>query len=169
MNEIAVSTIAPTAAPDRSAASWVHIICGHIARGFVVLVLGYAAIEKLKNLGEFAKQVRQYGVVPEMWTEAVANIVPWFELVTVALLLVGLWRLEARLLILGMLVWFTALKLIVYMQGREIECGCFGKSILSEWLKGEWGIVLNLVLIGVLLYDWWIAKHLSTRANKSPG
>ncbi|MBL8878732.1 MAG: hypothetical protein JNG88_06385 [Phycisphaerales bacterium] len=166
----ATMNAAPAAAGQRrDALFYPRVVSGHFARACVALVLGYAAIEKLKDLGEFAKQVRQYHVAPEMWTEAIANIVPWFELATVALLLLGLWRFEARLLILGMMVWFTALKLTVYMQGREIECGCFGKSLLSEWLKGGWGIVLNLALIALLLYDWWTDRQRSTIASKSAG
>lgn len=140
----------------------------HGLRGVVAFFFAVAAITKLGDLAAFAKEIRQYRVVPDMWSEAIANIVPWLELVTAAMLIAGFWRREARILILGMLLWFTALKIMVMVQGREIKCGCFGDSILTEIFSGTWGLVLNFVLIGCLFADaWWSAARSGTRAPRT--
>lgn len=142
-------------------------VLGHVARGLVALFFAIAAVMKLKDLAAFAKEIRQYNAVPEMWTEAIANVVPWLELVTVALLVTGFWRRESRILIVGMLIYFTSLKIMVMLQERELKCGCFGDSILTEIFSGTMGIVLNIGLIGCLFYDWWADMTSSTASRRS--
>lgn len=152
----------PATAMDAQATRWLDWL-GHGLRGIVAFFFGVAALTKLWDLAGFAKEIRQYRVVPDMWSEAIANTVPWLELVTAAMLVSGFWRREARLLILGMMIWFTALKLMVMAQGREIKCGCFGDSILTDIFSGTLGLVLNFVLIGCLLVDAGWARTGSTR------
>lgn len=132
-----------------------------VARIIVAGVFGLFAIGKIEDPIKFAEQIQNYRMMPLEWTHAMAFALPWLEVVAAALLLIGLWRAEARYWILFMLVGFTVAKLYVeIIQGRHIDCGCAG-GILKDLfgasaekvLAGWNGIYLNLFLIVLLLTD----------------
>jgi uncharacterized membrane protein YphA (DoxX/SURF4 family) len=122
----------------------------------VGLVFLAAAYGKIQDPARFADEIRGYQMVPVIATNAMAYILPWTELFVALLLLAGVWRVEARVLVFAMLVVFTAAKLIAAAQGLKIDCGCFSGSIAAwtKWLNGWPGIVLNFVLLGLVALDW---------------
>ncbi|MBU0640797.1 MAG: DoxX family membrane protein [Planctomycetes bacterium] len=133
---------------DTSEASWKFTVA--FARLAVGITFLFAALVKLGDLPGFATDVRDYELLPELWTNAVAYVFPWIEAIAALLLITGIWRREARVLIATMLVGFVVLKLIVLIQQRDVDCGCFGGTILSRVFSGIPGLVLNLALLGCL-------------------
>ena len=132
-----------------------------VGRIIVAGIFGLFAFGKIEDPIKFAGQIQNYRMVPAEWTHAMAFTLPWLEIVAAALLLIGLWRAEARYWILFMLVGFTLAKLYVeIIQGRSIDCGCaggilkdlFGAS--AEKILAGWnGIFLNCFLIALLIAD----------------
>ncbi|MFO0838156.1 MAG: MauE/DoxX family redox-associated membrane protein [Phycisphaerae bacterium] len=130
-------------------------VFGWLARIAVAGLFLVAASGKLIKPETFAKEIREYRMIPDEWSNALALTVPWVEGICAVLLLSGLWRREARLLIVVMLAVFTAVKIIIVAQGRKIDCGCFGDlSALNAVLNGPTGILLNVVLL-VLCWVCW--------------
>ncbi|MBU0618511.1 MAG: DoxX family protein [Planctomycetes bacterium] len=125
-----------------------------IARLVVGALFIYAASGKISDPMKFAEEVRAYELAPIMTTNAIAITLPWLELFAGVLLIVGLWRTEARLLIFLMMIGFTFGKISVEVRGMDINCGCWGSDWLESTFRGVWGIVLNLFLIGLLLVDY---------------
>jgi uncharacterized membrane protein YphA (DoxX/SURF4 family) len=147
-----------TARPALRVAIWA-------ARGLVVLVFAYAAVEKIADPAGFAKSIRGYALFPEQLSNVLAICVPWVEIIAAFLLLIGIWRREARLLIGALLIAFIAMKAIVLAQGRKLDCGCFGAhSVLSKLTEGKWGILLNVVLLACL-----VIEALGERRLQPPG
>ncbi|MGE0479129.1 MAG: DoxX family protein [Phycisphaerae bacterium] len=136
-----------------------------LARVVVGGVFALAATMKLGDLGAFAKEVRGYQVAPDAWSHAIANVVPWLELIAVACLITGVLRREGRALLLAMLVGFTGLKFWVIYKGLKITCGCFGNTVLTKVFSGNLGIALNLVLITLLLVEYFAARALRRRVR----
>lgn len=70
--------------------------------------------------------VRAYDVLPAAGVDAVAAVLPWFELALGALLLVGL-RVRVVAIVSGaLLVLFVAGMAQAWARGLSIDCGCFG-------------------------------------------
>jgi len=118
----------------------------------------YAAGIKIGDPTAFARDIRGYELFPEIATNALAYLLPWLELASAVLLIVGCWRREARLLILAMLVGFTALKVIALGMGHDLNCGCFGDSVLSRMSVGWWGVWLNLGMLAGLAAELLIER-----------
>lgn len=135
-----------------------------LARLVVAGVFVLAATIKLSDLSAFAKEIRAYQVTPDAWSHAIANVVPWLEIITIACLLTGVLRREGRALLLAMLVGFTGLKFWVIYQGLKITCGCFGNTVLTKVFSGNLGIVLNLALITLLVVEYFAERALKRRA-----
>ncbi|MCL6481694.1 MAG: DoxX family protein [Firmicutes bacterium] len=91
------------------------------------LVLVYAAGTKLAQPWErFALSVDSYRLLPEWGVIVVARTLPWLELLLGLLLLLG-WRLRyVAPLVTALLAGFWVAMLWAYLQGLDIDCGCFG-------------------------------------------
>ena len=124
-------------------------ICRVVVGGLFI----YAALSKIIDPLKFAEEVRAYELAPVILTNAVAIVLPWLELFAGALLIIGFWRAEARLLILLMMFGFTFGKISVEARGMDINCGCWGSDWMESFFHGIWGVLLNLFLIGLLVVD----------------
>lgn len=144
-----------------------------LTRCLVAAVFILAAIGKIEGLARFAKEIRDYQLIPAEWSNALAYTLPWVELFVALLLIAGPWRREAWLLMGALVVSFTLAKLSVLLRGMSIDCGCFGEidflkkalggrvgaalsaviHSLNEFSSSRWGIALNLGLLTCWLLD----------------
>lgn len=129
-----------------------------LARAVVAALFLVAALSKLGDLDHFAKEVRGFRVIPDVWSNAVANVVPWLEIVTSAGLVIGVARRESRTLLMAALVGFIFLK--VRAEALNITCGCFGDTWLTKIFSGWAGVALNVFLLACLAVDWLIERRL---------
>ena len=124
------------------------------------VVFIYASIHKISDPPDFAHMVYLYKMTPGFLINLVAIYLPWIELVTGAVLILGMpGRRGAALL--------TGLMLLVFMgaigfnlaRGHPVDCGCFeggGHTKTHEQLFSEmrWVMVRDavmLVMVGCLL------------------
>ncbi len=160
-----MSMTTPAAVPRGGGTSWV--VFGWLARLIVAGLFLLAAYSKIIDPNVFIKEVRAYEMLPLQWTNAVALVLPWVEAVCALLLLGGLWRREARLMLVAMLLGFTALKITIAIMGRKVECGCFGDfQLLNAVLAGPMGIALNIFLLAMCWVDW---RGAQTRLARNRG
>lgn len=129
-----------------------------LARVLVAGLFIYAALSKISDPLKFADEIRAYELAPLTVTNLIAIILPWLELIAAGLLVVGIWRAEARLLIFLMLIGFTFGKISVEVRGLNINCGCWGSVWMEEMFHGIWGILLNLGLLALLVFDYWVSR-----------
>jgi uncharacterized membrane protein YphA (DoxX/SURF4 family) len=126
-----------------------------------------SAVGKIIAPEEFAEEIRAYEMLPVIVTNALAYILPWVELFAGLLLVIGVWRKEARLIIAVMLVVFTVAKAYTYAQGKQIDCGCGGSIAFLKYIyNSPQGILTNVVLLALLGVDWRAAR-LSRGAGKA--
>lgn len=130
-------------------------VTGWAARLCVGGLFLLAASSKLYDLPRFAEEIRAYRIVPVMLTNGMAYLLPWIELSAAVLLIVGLWRGEARLILFVLMVVFTIARVWAELKGLKIDCGCFGPLLpmLTEASRGPKGLVLNAGLLGLLVLD----------------
>jgi len=121
----------------------------------------YASLDKIASPAAFAKIVYQWQVAGPVPSNLVAVTLPWVELLSGLLLILGVWRREAALVIALLLVVFLAAAASVLVRGIDVvNCGCV--SVAKEavdsawppaWMKGVgWFLVTrNLLMLAAAL------------------
>jgi putative oxidoreductase len=95
-------------------------------------VFVFASLYKIQEPYEFALSVATYQILPLGVVNLFALIVPWIELVTGVLLIVGAWTKENSLVILGLMAMFLTALLIALSRGYQMSCGCFASQEAAE-------------------------------------
>jgi len=122
----------------------------------------YASMYKINYTAEFAETIASYGLVPYWTVNILAVVLPWVELVSGILLLIGVRARSATVIILTMLVLFTASITISLLRGDPISCGCF--HTIGE--KISWWTLLRdflWLVMGVHIFFYDRAFHLERR------
>ncbi len=149
----------------RSPRWWLIDFLPRLLVSSVFVMAGLGKMWDRKHIEEFAKEIRAYGMVAPEASNPMAYILPWLEVTAAVLLVAGVLRREARLLIGGMLVVFLVAKGYVAYLGLKIDCGCVPKdSILYPLFNGPWGFVVNSVMLALLIWDWWICARARKQA-----
>jgi uncharacterized membrane protein YphA (DoxX/SURF4 family) len=111
---------------DRHTASWlIHPNTALVARIVLGSVFIYASLDKINHSDLFAEAVYNYQLSPEVTVNLVALWLPWLELLSGALLILGLWVQGSILILSGLMVLFLATLGINLARGLDIHCGCF--------------------------------------------
>ena len=111
--------------PGRLKALITHPVLGLLLRVYVGGVFIYASMYKINYPGEFAETIASYQLVPYWGVNLMALIMPWAELVSGILMVLGVRTKSAAAAIGGMLVMFSLAILITLLRGIPIGCGCF--------------------------------------------
>ena len=126
----------------------------------------YASLDKIASPAGFAKAVYQWQVGGPVLSNLVAVTLPWVELLAGLLLIVGVWRREAALVVACLLVVFLAAAGSVLARGIDVEnCGCVSLANQAAdaawpppWMKGVgWFLVTRNLLL--------LAAAMATRAR----
>jgi putative oxidoreductase len=121
----------------------------------------YASLDKIADPPAFARIVYQWQVLGAVPSNLVAVILPWLEALAGVLLLAGIWRREAALVVALLLVVFMAAAGSVMARGIDVEnCGCTSVAAKAEagyfhgvgWFlvfRNAFLLASSLVLVGV--------------------
>lgn len=134
----------------------------------------YASFEKIAHPAAFAKVVYQWQVTGPVASNLVAVILPWVEALAGVLLIAGLWRREAAVVIAAMLVVFLIAAGSVLARGIDVEnCGCTSVSAKAPAEKsffhgvGTFLVLRNLVMLGGALVLAFVEPKASSPAMAS--
>ena len=117
----------------------------------VFIYAGYVKVREPWQL--FAAGIAGYDLVPMSTVEFLAKTFPWFEIALGIGLLIGRRLLPpASVLTALLLAFFNVMLWRAFMQGKEIECGCFGPG---EELTWKTLLRDGSMLAGALLVVWW--------------
>jgi uncharacterized membrane protein YphA (DoxX/SURF4 family) len=124
----------PEPSSRRRTVSRALLLLGRIALGLIFL---YAAFAKLYFDGAwhlhdyhffFAMAIDSYKMLPLSVVEGMARILPWFELLLGALLIVGVGLSWVGSITTALLLVFIGAMTRAKILGLEINCGCFGNN-----------------------------------------
>lgn len=129
--------------------SYIALIA-RIALGAVFIV---ASIDKIADPNAFALSIGNYKIVGHSFALFVATFLPWMELLCGLLLILGIMMRGSSLLVLLMLIVFTAGIISGIVRQLDIACGCF----TSDPNVGRigWGKVLEncgLIVLGIIVF-----------------
>ncbi|MCX8011383.1 MAG: DoxX family membrane protein [Ignavibacteria bacterium] len=119
--------------------------------GFVFI---YASIEKIYDPQEFATAIARYDLLPSIFINFFAVLIPWIELVCGFGLIFGYYLKENVVIYLGLMSVFTILVLISMIRGLDISCGCFGSADSTKvgLLKLSENIAILLIAVYVFIF-----------------
>lgn len=87
-----------------------------------------AAVLKILTPDQFIADVDNYRLLPRPLVFAVANTLPWVELIAGACLIGSLYVRKAAVVISFLSAVFFVATLSALMRGLDIACGCFGTT-----------------------------------------
>lgn len=150
----------PTESQDRNRA-----LAATVSRAVVGGLFLVSAYGKIIAPQQFLEEIRAYEMLPVVSTNVLAYTLPFVELIAGLLLVICVWRREARLIIAALLVAFTMAKSYTYARGLEIDCGCGGGvEILRYIYNSPQGILTNLVLLALL----WVDRRAERLSRPAP-
>jgi uncharacterized membrane protein YphA (DoxX/SURF4 family) len=91
-----------------------------------------ACWHKILEPHSFAVDIATYQMLPLALVNPLAIVLPWVELVTGVLLVLGLRTRAASLLAAAMLAMFTVAISVAVARGLDLSCGCFASQGVAE-------------------------------------
>src|SRR5271157_2262559 len=118
-------------------------------------ILVYASLDKLANMGDFAKIIHNYKLLPVSLENLLAIFLPWLEFITGFCLIIGKFNKGALLIYNVLLVIFIIALSQALIRGLDINCGCFSvkpSSTSEVWLRIIEDIVMLFFSINLFRY-----------------
>lgn len=116
--------------------------------GFVLVI---AAIPKIADPSSFAKSIEAYQLIPAIFLNLTAVLIPWVELLIGIFLIVGVMLRGSAILSAGLFAAFSIIIAVSLMRGLAIDCGCFGpNSTPLSWMR-FWEDI-GLLVLSILIY-----------------
>ena len=110
------------------------------------VVLVYASVPKLLHPGQFADMVVNYRILTGPLVSWLALTLPWLELITGVLLILGVLTRAAAILSTAMFATFTAALVSAQLRHLDIACGCFNVTVSSgNTSQSLWEAILLLL------------------------
>lgn len=134
-----------------------------IARIIVALVFITFGISKIADPIDFAKDIRNYDMLPLVFVNISAIVLPWIELTTGLLILFGIKIKSNAIIIFGLLTVFNIAVATAWARGLNIECGCY--SNITEQIVGWKKLAENFGLMILLLLIYFSKNNISFRNN----
>ncbi|HCF57503.1 MAG TPA: DoxX family protein [Myxococcales bacterium] len=141
-------------------ASWPgHAWIALPVRVYLAAIFLLACYHKILDPHAFALDVATYQILPLALVNLMAIVLPWIELATGVMLLVGLRTRPAALLIAGMMVVFTMALSIALAKGLDMSCGCFASQGADEDPISWTTLVRDAVWLAMAAYVLFFDKR----------
>jgi len=124
-----------------------YLLIARLVIGFIFI---YAGAEKITNPEAFAISISNYRLLPITVINIFAIVLPWIELITGILVILGIYVKENSAIIFSMLSVFTVAIIISLTRGLSIDCGCFGKGTeigLKKLIENAMMIIVSFSLM----------------------
>lgn len=131
-----------------------------ITRIYLALVFILSGLDKISNLSAFATSIENYDLLPIQIINLIAIVIPWIEVITGALLLLGFYIKENSIIIGVLLSVFTLAVLSAVLRNLDIDCGCQGT--FDGQKVGILKIIENVSLIIVSILSIKFPKQVLT-------
>ncbi len=106
----------------------ISMILYHGARVILGIVFVYSSYDKIVHPAAFAKIIYNYRILPGELINLSAIFLPWLELITGSLLIIGVWLPGSVFISNILLIIFFCAIMYNKARGLDISCGCFSTS-----------------------------------------
>ena len=112
-----------------------------VALGLVFVV---ASLDKIENPGQFVRNIANYRLLPYEVTDGVAIVLPWLEIITGSLLVLGVWTRASALIASSMLLVFIFIVSQALWRQLDISCGCFSTDPMAHKMT-RWTLYWDVI------------------------
>ncbi len=105
-----------------------HSFIAYFVRLYLAWVFISACIHKLVDPTGFAIDIATYQMLPLVFINPLAIVLPYVELGTGFMLMIGLRARAAALMVCGMMLMFMIALSYALMHDLSISCGCFASN-----------------------------------------
>ncbi len=138
--------------------SWIAAWSAVPVRWYLGVLFVGACLHKIAEPGSFALDIATYGILPLATVNIVAIVLPWIELLSGSMLIVG-WRVRAAsLLIAGMMVVFLVALSVALAQGLDMSCGCFAAQGAEDDPISRVTLLRDIVWLGLALFVFFFDR-----------
>lgn len=125
-----------------------------VARFALATVFLIAGLAKMADRAAVARAVSRYGLLSPQWSSRVTGWLPRFELTSALLLIVGVGTSVTAGALSVVLLIFTVAMVRVLLEGRTVECGCFGSPAAGRvtWFSVGRNLLLLTAAVTVALF-----------------
>jgi uncharacterized membrane protein YphA (DoxX/SURF4 family) len=123
-----------------------------VALGAIFIYAGWVKLQDPWQL--FAAGVASYELLPMGAVEFVARTLPWFEIALGVVLISGFFMRISSTIVSALLAVFFTLIVRAYIQGKAINCGCFGgnEPISPLTMLRDGSMLAGAILLCVMAY-----------------
>lgn len=125
-----------------------------VLRIYVGYFFIYASLSKIPYPAQFAEATANYRLIPYLFLNLGAVILPWLEFVCGLFLIIGFMSRASAVLIGLMLIAFNVMVLVNMYWGAPISCGCYdtvGEPI--GWRKILENAAMLLFTVQIYFFD----------------
>lgn len=97
-----------------------------LTRIYLALFLILSGLGKINDLSGFAQSIENYRILPIYTINLIAITIPWIEVISGGLLLLGIFIKENSVIIFSLLIVFTLAVISAVLRNLDINCGCQG-------------------------------------------
>jgi len=123
----------------------------HGSRIVLGVVFIYASYDKILHPAAFAKIIYNYQILPDELVNLSAIFLPWLELITGSLLIIGVWLPGSVFISNILLIIFFCALMYNKARGLDISCGCFSTGE-SEALGSNLYLLRDFSFIVIAVY-----------------
>ncbi len=156
-----------------NSASWRgHRYIGLACRLFIGGVFVGACLFKIKDPEAFALAIATYDILPTSLINLTAVILPWLELSSGLLIIIGIKVRASALLISGMMIMFMIALAVALTRGIDMSCGCFASQEAGDQISVMTmfrDVFFLLPALYVLVFDTHPIGVCSLRRAKTDG
>ena len=141
-----------------------------VALGAVFIV---ASLDKIQNPEAFATTIANYRVLPYTVINGMAIVLPWLEIVTGTVLVLGVWIRASTIIVWGLLFAFSVAIIQALFRGLDISCGCFSTNPNAERMS-LWTLIWDVIWFcwGILIWifdqgHYSVFRFLNTRKDRT--
>jgi len=127
----------------------VQVLCRLILGGLFI----YASIDKITHPQDFAYIVYNYKLLPDIFINLFAFILPWIEMISGIFLVTGIFRRASSLMLSFLLLVFIIAISANLARGLNFDCGCF-TTVTTEGGSDPIGLLIRdtaLLIPGLII------------------
>jgi putative oxidoreductase len=133
----------------------------------IALVLVWSGVEHLKNPFAFLTSILRYRIIQGQIATFVAAVLPVFQTVLAAMMILGISRRATSLAAALLLTAFSLVQMSALLRGLDIGCGCFGAS--NNAPITVWSVARVSMLAAVVWLAYWIDSPLEAKSSDATG
>jgi len=130
-----------------------------------------ASWDKILHPARFAEDVANYAILPPLFVNLWALILPWLEMIAGLFLIAGFLSRSSSLILSALLVSFIVAIFINIARGAEIDCGCFGTGEELGGITLLRDLVMLAMAVQIFFFDrgfFAVDSLLRERGSRGP-